>query len=194
MSIWEPRYEQMPRPELERLQLERLKRQLQSVYEKVPFYRNSFLKAGITPDDINSLDDIAKLPFTSKDDVRNNYPLGLLAVPLSQVVRVHASSGTTGKPIVAPYNSSDIDTWSNLMARSLAAAGVVSMVLNEPHPNDSRTLTVLTPIGYTAGGLALVGSLILFLLGDESPTESERAGVYPVVFPGGLGLGLGGRF
>ncbi|MFO8143401.1 MAG: phenylacetate--CoA ligase [Dehalococcoidales bacterium] len=126
MNIWEPRYEQMPRPELEQLQLKRLKEQVQSVYEKVPFYQDRFLQAGVTPDDINSLDDIAKLPFTSKDDVRNNYPLGLLAVPLSQVVRVHASSGTTGKPIVAPYNRNDLDTWSNLMARSLVAAGVES--------------------------------------------------------------------
>ena len=126
MSIWEPRYEQMPRPELEKLQLVRLKEQVQNVYEKVPFYRNSFLKADVTPGDINSLDDVTRLPFTSKDDVRNNYPLGLLAIPLSHVVRVHASSGTTGKPIVAPYNRNDIDTWANLMARSLVAAGVES--------------------------------------------------------------------
>ncbi|MCK4697695.1 MAG: phenylacetate--CoA ligase, partial [Dehalococcoidia bacterium] len=124
--MWEPQYEKMPRGELEDLQLERLQQKVRYVYERVPFYRARFQEAGVTPQDIRSLNDVTRLPFTSKDDVRNNYPYGLMAVPLSEVVRVHASSGTTGRPIVAPYNANDIDIWSNLMARSLAAAGVES--------------------------------------------------------------------
>ncbi len=126
MIMWEPQYEKMPRGELEDLQLERLQQKVRYVYERVPFYRARFQEAGVTPQDIRSLNDVTRLPFTSKDDVRNNYPYGLMAVPLSEVVRVHASSGTTGRPIVAPYNANDIDIWSNLMARSLAAAGVES--------------------------------------------------------------------
>jgi phenylacetate-CoA ligase len=124
--MWEPQYEKMPRGELDDLQLERLQQKVRHVYERVPFYRARFQEAGVIPQDIRSLDDVTKLPFTSKDDVRNNYPYGLMAVPLSEVVRVHASSGTTGRPIVAPYNANDIDIWSSLMARSLAAAGVES--------------------------------------------------------------------
>jgi phenylacetate-CoA ligase len=126
MNMWEPDYEKMPRTELENLQLERLKQKVAYVYEKVPFYRSHFQKARVSPQDIKSLEDITKLPFVSKDDVRNNYPYGLMAIPLSEVVRVHASSGTTGKPIVAPYNLKDIDIWSDLMARSLTAAGIES--------------------------------------------------------------------
>lgn len=122
--MWEPQYETMPRSQLEKLQLERLKHQVRHAYQKVPFYRTRFQEAGITPDDITSLEDITRLPFTNKNDFRDNYPYGLLAVPLSQVVRVHASSGTTGKPIIAPYTARDIDTWANLIARNLASAGV----------------------------------------------------------------------
>jgi len=122
--VWEPQYEKMPREELERLQLERLQQQVKYVSDRVPFYRAKFQEMGVTPGDIKSLDDVTRLPFTSKADIRDNYPYGLMAVPLSEVVRVHASSGTTGKPIVAPYSARDIDVWSNLMARNLASAGV----------------------------------------------------------------------
>lgn len=124
--MWEPQYEKMPREELEKLQLERLQQKVKYVYEKVPFYRAKFQEMGVTPKDIKSLDDVTRLPFTSKTDFRDNYPFGLMAVPLSEVVRVHASSGTTGKPVVAVYNAKDIDTWSNLMARTLVSAGAHS--------------------------------------------------------------------
>jgi len=124
--MWEPQYEKMPREELEKLQLERLQQKVKYVYEKVPFYRAKFQETGVTPKDIKSLDDVTRLPFTSKTDFRDNYPFGLMAVPLSEVVRVHASSGTTGKPVVAAYNAKDIDTWSNLMARTLVSAGAHS--------------------------------------------------------------------
>ena len=126
MDMWDPVYEKMPRTELENMQLERLKEKVSYVNERIPFYQHRFQEANVTPQDIRSLKDIARLPFVSKDDVRNNYPYGLTAIPLSQVVRVHASSGTTGKPIVATYNCNDIETWSSLMARSLTAAGIKS--------------------------------------------------------------------
>ncbi|MDD4875974.1 MAG: phenylacetate--CoA ligase [Dehalococcoidales bacterium] len=122
--IWNPKYEMMPRKDLEELQLERLKIQVAKVYEKVPFYRQAFLKKGINPSSIRSLDDLSKLPFTSKQDFRDNYPFGLMTVPMEQVVRLHASSGTTGKPVVAPYTANDIDMWSEVMARTLSSAGM----------------------------------------------------------------------
>ena len=108
---------------LEQLQLERLQAKVRVVYEKVPFYRQAFKEKGVTPDDIQTLADLTKLPFTSKLDFRDNYPFGLMAVPHEQVVRIHSSSGTTGKPIIAPYTQGDIDTWSEIMARTLAAGG-----------------------------------------------------------------------
>lgn len=114
----------MPRDELRKLQLLRLKQLCENVYHRVPFYRNSFDKAGIKPEDIKSLDDLRRLPFTYKQDMRDNYPFGMFAVPQEQVVRIHASSGTTGKPTVVGYTSRDVDTWAELMARTMSAAGV----------------------------------------------------------------------
>ena len=122
--IWNPKSETMPRGELGKLQLERLKAQLARVYEKVPFYRHAFQQRGVTPDSINSLADLSKLPLTTKQDFRDNYPFGLLAVPMEQVCRVHASSGTTGKPVVAPYTANDLRMWTEMMARTLTCAGV----------------------------------------------------------------------
>jgi len=122
--IWNDEFETLPREALEALQLKRLKQTVERVYATVPFYRKKFDEAGIKPDDIKSLDDLKKLPFTTKDDLRENYPFGMFAVPLKQVVRIHASSGTTGKPTVVGYTKRDIETWSELMARSLASAGV----------------------------------------------------------------------
>lgn len=122
--IWSPKFETMPRPEMEKLQLERLKTLVARVYEKVPFYRQAFQQKGVTPDSIKTLADLAKLPFTSKQDFRDNYPLGLLTVPMEQICRIHASSGTTGKPVVAPYTANDLRMWTEVMARTLTSAGV----------------------------------------------------------------------
>ncbi len=108
---------------LRALQLDRLKWTLRHVYDNVPHYRASFDAAGVHPDDLTSLADLAKFPFTSKADLRANYPFGLFAAPREQVVRVHASSGTTGKPTVVGYTQNDIDMWANVMARSIRAAG-----------------------------------------------------------------------
>ncbi len=121
--IWS-REETLPRKELRELQLERLKAVVQRVYERVPFYKKKFDEIGIKPEHIKDLRDIRNLPFTTKDDLRENYPFGMFAVPMTEVVRVHASSGTTGKPTVVGYTRKDIDTWSDLMARSLVCAGV----------------------------------------------------------------------
>ena len=121
---WEPDKECMDREELEQLQLERLQATLNRVYGHVPFYRKRFDAMGISPEDITSLSDLSRLPFTTKEDLRDNYPYGLFAVPMREVVRVHASSGTTGSPTVVGYTRNDIKTWSNLVARILVAGGV----------------------------------------------------------------------
>jgi phenylacetate-CoA ligase len=111
------------RDALQDIQLERLRKTLHNVYERVPHYRNKFAGAGVHPGDLKELADLAKFPFTTKDDLRQNYPFGMFAVPMNDIVRVHASSGTTGKPTVVGYTQGDIDTWSSLMARSIRAAG-----------------------------------------------------------------------
>lgn len=121
--IWNDEFETLPREALESLQLKRLQQTLQRVNATVPFYRESFRKANVNPDQIRSLKDLQRLPFTLKQDMRDNYPYGLFAVPLEQIVRIHASSGTTGKPTVVGYTRRDIDMWSELMARSFVAAG-----------------------------------------------------------------------
>jgi phenylacetate-CoA ligase len=111
------------RDELQALQLQRLKWSLQHAYDNVPHYRQAFDAKGVHPSDLQSLADLARFPFTTKADLRANYPFGLFAVPREQVVRVHASSGTTGKPTVVGYTRRDIDTWADLVARSIRAAG-----------------------------------------------------------------------
>ncbi len=122
-NYWNQKYEVMERGELETLQLERLQKTVERCYHDVPHYRKKFQEAGIDPSDIQSLDDIRKLPFTVKTDLRDNYPYGMFAVPMSEIVRIHSSSGTTGKPTVVGYNRHDLNVWSELMARSLACAG-----------------------------------------------------------------------
>jgi phenylacetate-CoA ligase len=122
--IYNEEFETLPRPALEALQLKRLKNMLERVYDRVPFYRDSLDKSGISPSDINDLEDLQKLPFTYKQDMRDSYPYGLFAAPMDDIVRIHASSGTTGKPTVVGYTRRDIDIWSELMARSFVAAGV----------------------------------------------------------------------
>jgi len=124
MNIWDPTHECMSRDELEQLQLERLQATVNRVYKNVTAYRKKFDAMGIIPEDINSLEDLTKLPFTTKEDLRINYPYGMFAVPLREVVRIHSSSGTTSKPIVVGYTKNDIRNWSNLVARFMTAAGV----------------------------------------------------------------------
>ncbi len=117
------RIETASREQLQALQLERLKWTLEHAYDNVSHYREKFDAAGVKPGDLKSLADLAKFPFTVKNDLRNNYPFGMFAVPREKVVRIHASSGTTGKPTVVGYTAKDIDTWASVMARSIRAAG-----------------------------------------------------------------------
>ena len=124
MNIWDKTHECMSRDELEQLQLERLQATVNRVYKNVTHYRKIFNASGIIAEDIRSLSDLTKLPFTTRDDLRVNYPYGLFAVPLREVVRIHSSSGTTSKPIVMGYTKNDIKIWSNLAARFMTAAGV----------------------------------------------------------------------
>lgn len=125
MSViyWEEEMETLPRVGLESIQLRRLQHLVARVYRTVEPYRRKMDAAGVKPDDIKTLADLARLPFTVKQDLRDNYPFGLFTVPLEEVVRVHASSGTTGKPTVVGYTANDIKTWSNVMARALCCAG-----------------------------------------------------------------------
>ena len=122
-TYYNPAAETMPREELRKLQGERLRKTVERCMN-VPMYRERFAEMGITPEDINSIDDIVKLPFTNKQDLRDNYPYGMFAVPMSEVVRVHASSGTTGKQTVVGYTRNDLNIWGEVMARTISAGGI----------------------------------------------------------------------
>lgn len=144
-NYWQKEIETMKRPELEALQLERLKCIVNYCYERVPFYRNRFDEIGLKPGDIRSFRDVEKIPFTTKDDIRDNYPFGLFAVPQKQIVRMHASSGTTGKPTVVGYTRNDLETWSDLVARLCVAAGA----------NDEDIAQISFGYGLFTGALGL---------------------------------------
>ena len=116
-------HETMPREDLETLQLKRLQTVVERVYHLVPFYRRRMDEMGIKPEDIRTLEDVRLLPLTVKQDLRDNYPFGMFAAPMDQIVRIHASSGTTGKPTPVAYTQRDLETWAELMARALAAGG-----------------------------------------------------------------------
>ena len=124
MKTWDHQHECMSRDELEQLQLERLQSTMNRVHKNVTHYQKRFNELGVIPEDMQSLSDLTKLPFTTKEDLRLNYPYGMFAVPLREVVRIHSSSGTTSKPIVVGYTKNDIRMWSNLAARFMTAAGV----------------------------------------------------------------------
>ncbi len=124
--IWNRSKECMSRSEMQTLQGKRLHKTVHNLYHNVPFYRNKLQELDLTPDDIRSVEDIVKLPFTTKDDLRDNYPYGLFGVPMSEIIRIHASSGTTGLPTVVGYTRKDISVWSELMARCLTAYGTSS--------------------------------------------------------------------
>lgn len=124
MHIWNPMFESMDRETMRQIQSERLVATVDRVYHNVPFYRQKMQEKGILPGDIKSVDDLKHLPFTDKQDLRDNYPYGLFAVPMSEIIRIHASSGTTGKQTVVGYTRRDLDTWSEVMARTLTAAEI----------------------------------------------------------------------
>ena len=145
MDIWNRHFECMERQDLKRVQSEKLVETVERVYFNVPYYRHKMQEAGLGPENIRSADDLHKLPFTTKQDLRDNYPFGLFAVPMSEIVRVHASSGTTGKPTVVGYTRRDIATWSEVMARTLTCAGA----------NRNDFIHVAYGYGLFTGGLGL---------------------------------------
>ena len=155
--------EKASRDELQALQLERLKWSLKHAYDNVEHYRKKFDAAGAKPSDLKTLDDLAKFPLTNKSDLRETYPFGMFAVPMDQVVRLHASSGTTGKPTVVGYTAHDIDTWTNCMARSIRAAGA--------RPGDK--VHVAYGYGLFTGGLG-------------AHDGSERLGLVTIPMSGGM--------
>ncbi len=124
--MWNREAETMPRDQLQQLQLRRLREVVARASQRIPFYARRLQEAGVSAEGIQSLDDLARIPFTYKTDLRDHYPFGMLAVPLPEVVRIHASSGTTGKPTVGPYTRGDLALWAEVMARTLTAGGVTS--------------------------------------------------------------------
>ncbi len=149
-KFWNEKFETMPPEKMRKHQLTCLKETLERVNEKIPFYRDVFEKSGVKPADLKSLDDISKFPFTVKNDLRDNYPFGLCTVPMSELVRIHASSGTTGKPITGPYTADDMQQWGECMARAMWAQTV--------RPDD---------IAQNAYGMGLFTGGLGFLLGFE---------------------------
>lgn len=143
--IWNPTKESMSRDEMHKLQSARLIATVKRVYHNVPFYRSKMQELGLEPGDITTIDDLPKLPFTTKQDLRDNYPFGLFAVPKSQVVRVHASTGTTGKPTVVAYSRKDIDIFAEVVTRALVSAGA----------NTDDIIQVAFGYGLFTGGLGL---------------------------------------
>ena len=123
-KYWDEKFETMNEGAMKNFQLEKLKATVKWVYDRVPFYKKAFDNKGVKPSDLQELSDLAKFPFTIKNDLRDNYPFGLCAVPMADVVRIHASSGTTGKPITGPYTAEDLDQWTECMARGLWAQEV----------------------------------------------------------------------
>lgn len=143
--IWNEKIECASRDEMKAIQSERLRDTVRRIYHNVPSYRKKMQDVGLVPDDIKSVDDLSKLPFTTKQDLRDNYPFGLFTVPMSEIVRIHASSGTTGKPTVVGYTRKDLNSWAEVVTRSLCMAGV--------HQND--IVQVAYGYGLFTGGLGL---------------------------------------
>ncbi len=143
--FWEKERETMDRKELENLQVELLRENIEYAYNNVPFYRKRFDEYGITKESIRSIEDIRKLPFTTKNDFRDNYPFGLLAKPMKEIVRIHSSSGTTGKPTVVAYTKKDLKVWADLVARIAKAAGVT----------DEDVVQIAFGYGLFTGGFGL---------------------------------------
>ena len=146
-KFWREDIETMSLADMRALQSERLRKQVRHVYDNVPYYRNMMDNKGVTPDDIQSVDDLKKLPFLSKADLREAYPYGLLAVPLTDCVRIQSTSGTTGKRVVAFYTQHDVDLWEDCVARAITAAG----------GNEDDVCQIAYGYGLFTGGAGLHG-------------------------------------
>ncbi len=169
MEIWNRHFECMDRDELRRVQSERLIETVERIYFNVPYYRHKMQEAGLGPEKIHSIDDLRKLPFTTKQDLRDNYPFGLFAVPMSEIVRIHASSGTTGKSTVVGYTRNDISTWSEVMARTLTSAGA----------NRHDFIQIAYGYGLFTGGLGLhyggekIGASVIPISGGNTQRQIQ---------------------
>lgn len=169
MQYWNPAYECMQRKEMAGVQTERLVSTVKRVYNNVPFYHDKLQKAGIEPDDIKSLEDLKKLPFTNKQDLRDTYPYGMFAAPMSEIVRIHASSGTTGKQTVVGYTRKDLDSWAEVVARSLYSAGA----------SNESIIQVAYGYGLFTGGLGLhygaekIGASVIPISGGNTKRQLQ---------------------
>jgi phenylacetate-CoA ligase len=167
--IWNKTFECMSREEMRECQSRRLIETVQRIYHNVPAYREKMQEAHLVPEDIKSIDDLFKLPFTTKQDLRDNYPFGMFAVPMSEIVRVHASSGTTGKPTVVGYTRKDLATWSEVIARTLSSAGA--------HRHD--TVHIAYGYGLFTGGLGLhygsekIGATVIPMSGGNTQRQIQ---------------------
>jgi phenylacetate-CoA ligase len=167
--IWNKTFECMSREEMHACQSRRLNDMVERIYHNVPFYRNKIQELGLHPGDIRDVNDLKKLPFTTKQDLRDNYPFGLFAVPQSEIVRVHASSGTTGKPTVVGYSRRDLSTWSEVVARCLASAGA--------HKHD--VVHIAYGYGLFTGGLGLhygseeIGATVIPVSGGNTKRQLQ---------------------
>ncbi len=193
MKYWDEKFETMPEGEMKKFQFEHLKKTLKWVYERIPFYKRKFDEKGVKPEDLKSLEALSKFPFTVKTDLRDNYPFGLCAVPLAEVVRIHASSGTTGKPITGPYTAKDLEQWTECMARSLFSHGVRSNDICQNsygmglftgglgfHQGATRIGAAVIPIssGQTERQVVIMkdfGSTVLFSTPTYALTIAEKA-------------------
>jgi len=169
MEIWNRHFECMDREELRKVQSERLIETVERIYFNVPYYRHKMQESGLGPEKIRSIDDLRKLPFTTKQDLRDNYPFGLFAVPMSEIVRIHASSGTTGKQTVVGYTRNDISTWSEVMARTLTCAGA----------NRHDFIQIAYGYGLFTGGLGLhyggekIGASVIPISGGNTQRQIQ---------------------
>lgn len=169
MIYWNPTFECISRNEMAEVQTERLIETVKKVYYNVPYYRNRMQKSGVEPGDIKSMEDLKKLPFTNKQDLRDTYPFGMFAVPMSDIVRIHASSGTTGKQTVVGYTRRDLDSWAEVVARSLYSAGV----------GKESIIQIAYGYGLFTGGLGLhygaerIGATVIPISGGNTKRQLQ---------------------
>jgi len=180
--MFNPKMEKLSRKKLEELQLKRLKKIIRYAYDNVPFYREKFDSAGVKPEDIKKLEDIEKIPFTTKDDLRKNAPFGLLALPMEEYVELHASSGTTGEPVTVCYTRHDLEVWAEVMARCLAMAGLTKKdIFQIPIPYGTFT----GAFGFHYGGQK-IGALIVPTGKGDSERQIRLMKYYNVTFIAGI--------
>ncbi|MDG6219625.1 MAG: phenylacetate--CoA ligase, partial [Candidatus Thermoplasmatota archaeon] len=181
-QVFNEKMESLPKNQIKQLQLKRLKETIKRVYDTVPFYQKQFKKLSITPEDIKTLDDIVKLPFTTKDDLRENMPFGMLSTSLDHCVELHASSGTTGVPITACYTKEDIMVWSEVMARCLSMSGLTKKdVFQNPIPYGTFT----GAFGFHYGAQK-VGALVIPSGKGESERQLKLMEYYNTTFISGV--------